>query len=305
MSDTPATNAPAAPAPTTNVGETTMWLDGRILLAALKFASTDETRHVLNGVYCHVDFGAERIVVYATDGRRAVAMRVNSEGVPEHDFEGIGGEAPTSDRFIIPSEFVKRIKPLIGRGSEKNVQIEVQAGALDGKRRILAMSPVSKRGVIGETVEGIYPNVAAIFADSRTPLETSSATSQLFAGVNTEFIGEFGEMLNTLSDKGAGVLIYRAGGADRALLLRPMTFPGNADVEAIIMPMNTEDAEAHWERPAWISGDSFHRPASTAPADAPANAPVIDNMAVTIRTGETSVRIDGDGIHAEPAQASE
>lgn len=280
-----------APAPTQTVEETTMWLDGRILLAALKFASTDDTRFAMNGVCLDVAFEDSRIRAFATDGRRAVAMLAGGDGMASSE-----DTEATGDRFILPADLIKRIKPLISKG-EPNVQLEIQRGHKDGKRRVLAVSPISKRGVIGETVEAVFPNLSAVFANSPEPLvggklasdgTATVAGSQFFGAVNTEYLADFGDLLRTLDpSRGGGALIYRTGDCSRVLRLRPTSPIVAAQVEAVIMPINSDNTENVWECPKWL-----------AQADQ-ADAPRIENLSVTVKTGKTTVRIDGEGIHAE------
>lgn len=285
------------PAPTQTVEETTLWLDGRILLAALKFASSDDTRFAMNGVCLDVAFKDSRIRAFATDGRRAVAMLAGGDGMASSE-----GTEATGDRFILPADLIKRIKPLISKG-EPNVQLEIQRGPKDGKRRVLAVSPISKRGVIGETVEAVFPNLSAVFTNSPEPLVGGKlasdgtamvAGSQFFGAVNTEYLADFGDLLRTLDpSRGGGALIYRTGDCSRALRLRPTDPIAITQVEAVITPINSDDVENVWECPDWLA-----QPAQSA-------APLIENMSVTIRTGETTVTIDADGIHGASAPAAE
>lgn len=315
MSDTPTnapTEAPAAPPPF--VGETSFWLDGRLLLAAAKFVSDDETRNVLCGVCIVVRFETDQqdaeILLFATNGRAAVAMRVRDDGAPLHDLEKMPVEkklemtldqrlaGTTSDSFIFPLELIKRIKPLTPK-SEPKVQIEVQAGPKNGERRVLINTPISKRGVIGHTIEGAYPNLPAVFVETKCPLQAGRVIEltnmeptrgQFFGAINTDYLADFSDMLDLLGHPSA-VAIYRGGDCTSPLHLRPVTPASQAEIEAVVMPVragNEDDHDKTWERPDWLKVQ-------------PTNAEAVTLEAETQTEEQDKKPTEGTGEAGEPA----
>jgi hypothetical protein len=262
------TTEPAkAPAPIRKMGKTTVWLDGRDLLAALIFASDDATRFHLNGVCLHVAFGEPRPVrLFATDGRRAIAIRSLPCGddqqaryEPDAD-ELIPAE---SDTALLPPELIKRMKALLSK-SEPNVQIEIEPGAAHGQRRVIVTSPVSRRGVVGWTQDAIFPlaGLGAVFVQSNAvaiggrreagePVTAPVPPSQFLVAVNAVYLHDCARVAQIFGDSSEIIHIYRAGDADAPMHVH---LPGAdlPEVEILIMSARDTNAPDWWERPSWL-----------------------------------------------------
>jgi DNA polymerase-3 subunit beta len=97
--------------------------------------STDETRYVLNGVYCQ--FAEGKLSLVATDGRRLAMMELSAPISPEEDL-----------KIILPSKAVNELQKLLGDSGEVKVRISQNRASFELNNLLL----------ITQLVDGNYPN---------------------------------------------------------------------------------------------------------------------------------------------------
>jgi len=100
--------------------------------------STDETRYVLNGVYCQ--FKESKLTLVATDGRR-LAMTDSDLEFPESQ----------ECNVIVPTKAVNELQRLLKGGSDKE-EIKIRIGA-----RQIAFETANNL-LVSKLIEGNYPN---------------------------------------------------------------------------------------------------------------------------------------------------
>lgn len=148
----------------------------RILKAAVKFASVDETRYVINGVRVEITPG-KPISIVATDGRRLV------HATPDVPFEA---DAPCA--FIIPScaiqcvDFSNTDTGIGDDGAEYSFPADAAKVEFDGR---LVTIDFLKKGfqVRVPTIDGTYPNWRGVIP---SPMPTAFPEKQV--PLNREFL---------------------------------------------------------------------------------------------------------------------
>ena len=122
--------------------------------------STDETRYVLNGVYCQ--FKESKLTLVATDGRR-LAMTDSDIEFPESQECSV----------IIPTKAVNELQRLLKEGGDKDdvrIRIGAKQIAFEMKENLL----------VSKLIEGNYPNFRQVIpgqAKHRVTLERESFLS--------------------------------------------------------------------------------------------------------------------------------
>ena len=128
----------------------------QLMLKSVSYAqSTDESRHMLNGVY--FNFEENKLTTVATDGKR-LALNGLDLSIPEGK---IGS-------FILPMKTVQELERLLGKGenvtilfNERQVAFSVDVGkGTDKTGFVQAIRLVSK------TVEGKFPNYKIVIPES-------------------------------------------------------------------------------------------------------------------------------------------
>lgn len=133
------------------------------MLKSVSYAqSTDETRHMLNGVFFNFDDG--KLTVVATDGKR---LALNSEDleIPEAQ-EG---------NFILPAKTVSELERLLGKGdnakilfNDRQVAFDIEIG--DGAKEQGLSQTIH---LVSKAVEGKFPNYKIVIpedADQRVTI---------------------------------------------------------------------------------------------------------------------------------------
>ena len=119
--------------------------------------STDETRYVLNGVYCQ--FKESKLTLVATDGRR-LAMTDSDIEFPESQ----------ECNVIVPTKAVNELQRLLKEGSDKE-EVRIRIGA---KQIAFEMK---ENLLVSKLIEGNYPNFRQVIpgqAKHRVTLERES-----------------------------------------------------------------------------------------------------------------------------------
>lgn len=190
----------------------------RVLAACTAFASKDETRYYLNGVYVHIE---PRCVTYvATDGHRLIAYRDDDWAADAPDNDLVGG-------FIIPLAHCKPFK--LGKEDDAIAKICGE----DGARLTIAHNFVD---VTFNPIDGAFPDWR-----QTTPKGTPSGVVAQF---NMEYLAAFRKF-----GKGLGLGDYPSiahNGASPAIVW----FGSNNNVIGVIMPTHT-DTFAERQAPEW------------------------------------------------------
>jgi len=184
-----------------------MKIDIRKLIAADIFASTEQTRFYLNGVYFEVKEGKGQFV--ATDGHRLVML-------PLGDMDG------PDCSVIIPSSLIKKIK-LDKHLDLGEITIETGAHYSDIKIDYYGATYGEK------AIDGTYPDFRRIL-----PADDLEQKGAPLIGFNPTYLGSFAKVHKILGKKNAHIhmAIYSA---DRAVKI---TSP-DLDYTAILMPVRT------------------------------------------------------------------
>ncbi|MFP4673690.1 MAG: DNA polymerase III subunit beta [Opitutales bacterium] len=117
------------------------------MLKSVSYAqSTDENRHILNGVY--FSFAEDKLTLVATDGRRLALTALDTKVS-----EGNAGS------LILPAKTVSELERLMGKGQEVKVafndrQVALEIGIKDSEDSGL----VDHLYLVSKIVEGNYPN---------------------------------------------------------------------------------------------------------------------------------------------------
>lgn len=125
------------------------------MLKSVSYAqSTDETRHMLNGVF--FNFSEGHLSVVATDGKR---LALNSE-----DLEIPEGQAGD---FILPAKTVSELERLLGKGdnakilfNERQVAFDIEVGD-EAKEQGLSQTI----HLVSKAVEGKFPNYKIVIPE--------------------------------------------------------------------------------------------------------------------------------------------
>lgn len=183
-----------------------MKIDIRKLIAADIFASTEQTRFYLNGVFFEVKDGKASFV--STDGHRMIIFDFDCEG-PDCS-------------VIIPSSLIKKIK--LDRHLDLG-EITIETGAHYSDIKIDYYG-----ATYGErAIDGTYPDYRRIL-----PADDLEQKGAALIGFNPAYLGSFDKLNKALGKKNAYIhlTIY---GPDHAV---KVTSP-DCDYTAIIMPTRT------------------------------------------------------------------
>ena len=128
----------------------------QLMLKSVSYAqSTDESRHMLNGVF--FNFDEEKLMTVATDGKRLALNGLDIE-IPE-------GKA---GNFILPMKTVHELERLLGKGenvkilfNERQVAFSIDVGEDSDKSGL-----VQAIRLVSKTVEGKFPNYKIVIPDS-------------------------------------------------------------------------------------------------------------------------------------------
>lgn len=194
------------------------------LLAALLFASTDESRFVLNGV-C-IEVGPNRApLLIATDGKRLAAIEIHA--VQEETFEAVHS-------FVLASDFLKlfaHLSKTCGGKVFPLLAIEVKPGS----QRLIAS--VVGRPVFCEVekdalIVGNYPEWRKVIPAKSLPREP---LSQL--GLNAEYVADFAKAAKLL-ECDSPQLAMSLVGKEAAVEVK---LCGNPNFYGLIMPVKIDE----------------------------------------------------------------
>jgi hypothetical protein len=175
------------------------------LLAALLFASTDESRYTLNSVCVQVKRGSKPIIV-ATDGRRLAVIKTVADQVDEFT---------ESHDLLLCSEFVRPICALSKTLGGKLFPW-VQFGITPGSKRVtveLVGAGLVLHADRNAVVEGAYPKWELALPQKskhgRTPITDM--------GINAELVGDFAKASKILECKNGPVVQMNLVGKEAAV----------------------------------------------------------------------------------------
>ena len=194
-----------------------MRLAHREHLNAVKFASTDETRYILNGVLMTETETGLRAV--ATDGKR-LAVVESTGGMVAEDFPNVPGmdTAPnTAKSAIVPSECIDKVR----RSLPKKNKLPVLGTALvklGESQSTLCTTDLSNASVVPtRNIEGTFPNWEQVLPKEepkfrigvnpallRELLEVAESNSRKGVAVCMEFWSE-NEPMRVCTDNGHGI----------------------------------------------------------------------------------------------------
>lgn len=125
------------------------------------FASTDDSRYVLNGVH----FNAEKKCVEATDGR--IAIRVPVLEVDGSEFPNIAtDQAKAPKDVIVPTDSFKKAMAGIPKGATLPILRHAKLDTNENGTRafITATNLDRENSVLGKTTEGTYPKLDTVLS---------------------------------------------------------------------------------------------------------------------------------------------
>lgn len=199
-------------------------LNVRHLLAANLFASKEETRYYLNGVFVKREKGV--LVIVATDGHRLAKFEAKSKGA---DFA-----------TIIPASLLKKIK--VGKKSHADIEL-----VKDGNLLTFHYEGAS---FTEKEIDGTFPDYTRVLPDiegkaaaeaaeraKKSQAERAAAyvkePSGFKIGFNPSYLGAFADVAAMIERKGAGIGIEMSGASDPARI----TFSGVPEFVGVLMPM--------------------------------------------------------------------
>lgn len=156
------------------------------LLAAIMFASNDESRYVLNGV-CLKYRPDQKPIAIATDGRRLTVI----ESIHDQEADSVFQEA----QIIVRSDFIKPICALnkaIGGKLFPLITFENKPGS---KRLMIHMAggKFYLEAEDGALVEGDFPNWLAVIPPKNQKRQPISEV-----GMNAELVGDYAKAVKVL-----------------------------------------------------------------------------------------------------------
>lgn len=237
-------------------------IDHRALRATSLFASRDETRYVLNGVFLQV-VSAERAILTATDGRRLFSIQAQ---ITTDDFTGpVAVNIPWKLCATKPAGVTARKKTMRGRTSTPFHQAIVTIGPVS--EGFVAARLISISGLLREEIRsmpeiiGTYPNYPAVLPKGPTAPAVGPC-------LNCAFIADIGRAAQILTgEKHAGCRIYGDGKATGYTIAAQW---GEYEAVAVIMPMHGFEAATRTV-PYWAFTQIAHQPppAPASPAEPP------------------------------------
>lgn len=192
--------------------------------AAMLFASTDETRFVLNGVKIEVHPGKQPLLI-ATDGRRLAAIETVAD-------QGTFGESDVDFEIILSTQF---LKPLTAFAKSQSSEMAFEFHPSD---RIIANFVGGKCFVDceqGAVIQGTYPNW-------RQCVPTGRKQMVPHIGVNAEFIGDFAKAAKFMDVETPIISVNLIGKTD-AMDIRIEARP---NFYGVLMPAKVDD-DREWQ----------------------------------------------------------
>lgn len=193
------------------------------LKAAMLFASTDETRFVLNSLHIEVRVGKAPIIV-ATDGRRLACI----ESVAEQ------GDTPAEVDFELTIG-LHFLKPLCAFAKSQSAEISFD---FHPSERIVANFVGGKCYVDceeGAVIQQAYPNW-------RQVLPVGEKTQVPYIGVNAEYIGDFAKAAKLLGCE-SPIISVNLIGTGEAMEVRIEARP---QFYGVLMPARVEE-KGEWQ----------------------------------------------------------
>jgi hypothetical protein len=211
-------------------------IDRRVIKAARVFASSDETRFILCGVFLEI-ISEKQAIVSATDGRRLIKIRTDIESVK-------GYEKPTS--VIIPKALIdaKAIKKKKKSAFSNTLVVTISDHPLSG-RSISFADALGEMSLSMREVDGEYPDTSKV-----VPKEAQKASG---VAINFRMFGELQKVAETLKGNRGGEpggLIYQSG---NGVCVIHQSW-GGLDVVVLIMPMRVEGPEK-LDLPSWATAE--------------------------------------------------
>lgn len=195
-------------------------------MAASLFASTDESRFILNGIQIEVTPGKKPTII-TTDGRRLCVIETLAEQAEEFASE---------HTFILRSDFAKPLCSLskaIGGKLFPWIAISNKSGSEEVTAEIVGgdcFLDVHKNAL----VEGVYPNWRQTIP-KRSKKERTPITD---LGINSEFVGDFAKAAKMLESKTAVVQMSLTG-EGHAIEVK---LAGVSNFYGLIMPCRADES---------------------------------------------------------------
>lgn len=188
----------------------------KALKAVSAFASTEDTRYYLNGVF--VEVTPDQALYVATDGHRLVVIREKTET----DWTG---------EIIVPTETCRAFK--FGKRDETNGRVLATLSPADDGKFILKQ--IYAQGAYFSPIDGTFPDWRRV-----VPLSFSGAPGQF----NAEYLAAFHKFGKIM---GFGMPTVTHNGDDAAMI----NFPNDPnEAFGILMPYRAPKPAEH--APAWV-----------------------------------------------------
>lgn len=241
--------------------------------AALLFASTDESRLVLNSLLIEARSGKTPLII-ATDGRRLAVIESQAEQI---NCEPCDGEMVLRSDFLKPicalnKTIGGKLFPWIGFETQecsKRVQVEFLGGNLFLEAHDNAL------------VEGDYPNWRATVPDKS---EIRQPVSEL--AVNAMLIADFVKVAKFIGRDDTGLRMNLAGPGHAM----EVNIPSAPHFYGLIMPLETKDP-ANFQ-PEFIGMGTKVEPSTRATSREKSSS----ESSVTISSAKSSVTLSADGF---------
>ena len=256
------------------------------LLAALLFASKDESRYTLNAVQIEVSPNKKPIMV-ATDGRRLAVIKTAAE--QEEEF--------TEKHSMLPSSaFVRPICALSKALGGKNfpwISIENKPGSLRVFLEFIGAN-FHMEAEQGALVEGEFCKWRAVLPDKKLP-----RTGLKDLGINADFVGDFAKAAKVLEAETPVIQMNLAGGEAIEVII-----PSVDTFYALIMPCRINEVKDY--QPEFVSiVDSLPPPPEPEKEkEADVESDKQDETAVTIETGGKTVTMTAKQLSKAAARVS-
>lgn len=199
------------------------------LQAANLFASKEETRYYLNGVFFEINGGKLHLI--STDGHRLIKIPVEIEGKKK----------PEDMKFIIPSSLIAKIKK--ARGAD-TVELTIQKDEIT----------ISYDGgtFTDKAIDGTFPDYTRVIPDQDATVKTEQARRKKLAqkvaaaefaqsagvfeiGFNPKYLADFAKVNELLGFKGSGVRLSATD--EKSPVLVTMGGGMRDQYLAVLMPM--------------------------------------------------------------------
>jgi hypothetical protein len=197
------------------------------LSAALLFASTDESRYVLNGVLIECrTAGVSKPTLVATDGRRLAVI----ETIADQDFD------EREDRsLLLKADFIKPLCSLSKSLGGKNnpwIQFSNKAGS-NQVRAVFVGSNCVVDVEDGALIEGQFPNWRQIL-----PAKNSVRRPINDLGINSEMVGDFAKAAKIMESE-TPIIQMNLIGKEAAIEVRLCSLPS---FYGLIMPCKADES---------------------------------------------------------------